>query len=212
MKKLMALVFAGLMMLVVSGALFALGSKDESIQGGGIARAEVIDQVPTDQKFLPARNPKTTTAEWRPDEGGVHALPATKLDIWEEALPPPFYAISGVKNQPIREEGSAIEAVDIRIDLPKGEKFSRGLLGGDDVSSWIENLPAGLEARAHRVRKGATYILIYISGVPTVTAREVIRVTVPSTYLTKGAALQFVSPTEEENHTTWVDRQTKEDE
>jgi hypothetical protein len=211
MKKLMVFVFAGLMMLVVSGTLFAGGGRDDSISGGGTARAEVIDQVPVD-KSLPQRDRRTIAAEWRTDEGGVHALPATKLDTWEEVLPPPFYAISGVRGQAIREEGSAIEAVDIRIDLPKGEKFARGLLGGDDVSSWIENLPAGLEARAHRVRKGATYILIYISGTPTVTAREVIRVTVPSTYLTRGAALQFVSPTEEENQTTWVDRQTKEEE
>jgi hypothetical protein len=210
MKKLMVLVFAGLMMLVVSGSLFANGGQDLPGQGG-TARAEEIDQVPVD-KSLPQRDRRTIAAEWRTNDGGVHALPATKLDTWEEVLPPPFYAISGVRGQPIREDGSAMEAVDIRIDLPKGEKFSRGLMGGDDVSSWIENLPAGLEARAHRVRKGATYILIYISGTPTVTAREVIRVTVPSTYLTRGAAVQFVSPTEEENQTTWVDRQTKEEE
>jgi hypothetical protein len=99
--------------------------------------------------------------------------------------------------------------VDIFVLLPTKETFSRGILEGEDVSSWIDNLPAGLEARAHGVKRGDSLIKIYVSGTPTVTGRELIRVTIPGTYLAGGSARQFVSPTEEESQRTWANSQTE---
>jgi hypothetical protein len=97
--------------------------------------------------------------------------------------------------------------VDIVVELPGKETFSRGILEGENVSDWIPNLPAGLEARAHKVKTGDSSIKIYISGTPSVTARERVRVTIPGTYLAGGASRQFVSPTEEESFDAWKETQ-----
>jgi hypothetical protein len=40
--------------------------------------------------------------------------------------------------------------------------------------------------------------------------REVIRVTIPGTWLTGGSARSFVSPTEEDSYNSWVASQTQE--
>jgi hypothetical protein len=203
MNKTKLLVFGGLMMLFVSGTLFAGGlfqRGDQAVQGG-VADAADLAEVP-DRDFLPRQNPATARAD-----GSVYALPAEPLLPEDERLPPPVYAISGVKGVEINE-GFPNEAVDIIVNLPEKETFSRGILEGEDVSGWIANLPTGLEARVHGVKKGATSVKIYISGTPEVTGRELIRVNIPGTYLTGGAARQFVSPTEEESQKSWADSQT----
>jgi hypothetical protein len=128
-----------------------------------------------------------------------------------ERLPTPVYAISGVRNQEIQEKERWWEVADIVVQLPAGESFSRGLLEGADVSDWILNLPAGLEGRAHNVKKGATSIRIYVAGTPTVTAREQIKVKIPGTFLTGGVDLQFVSPTETETISAWEASQTAQE-
>jgi hypothetical protein len=202
MNKTKLFVFLGLMMLFVSGTLFAGGifqRGDQAVQGR-VADAVDVAEVP-DMDFLPRRNPATARAT-----GSVYALPAEPLLPEDERLPPPVYAISGVKGVEI-SEGSPWEVVDIIVNLPERESFSRGILEGQDVSGWITNLPAGLEAKAHGVKKGAVSVKIYISGTPAVTGRELIRVNIPGTYLTGGTARQFVSPTEEESQKTWEDSQ-----
>jgi hypothetical protein len=203
MKKPMVLVFTGLMMLFVSGALFAGGI----IQRRSTTQSRVADAVDVaevaDIEFFPRRNPSVIQAS-----GNVYALPATPLKPEAERLPPPAYAISGVRGVEL-SEGEYGEVVDIFVRLPARESFSRGILEGEDVSSWIDNLPAGLEARAHGVKRGDSIIMIYVSGTPTVTGRELIRVTIPGTYLVGGSARQFVSPTEEESQRTWADTQTE---
>jgi hypothetical protein len=220
MKKLMVFVFAGLMTLFVSGSLFAgamFQRQGASTQGGGVASAAEIDEVP-DQKFYPQPNPAAKQAG-----GSVSALPAIPLKPEAERLPPPFYAIAGVKGIAIRETGldpssnssreqnlDYMEVVDIIVILPERESFSRGILEGDDVSHWVGNLPAGLEARAHGLKKGANSIRIYISGTPTVTGRETVTVTIPGTYLTWGVDRRFVSPTQEESQKAWEDSQTNQ--
>jgi hypothetical protein len=199
----MVFVFAGLMMLIVSGALFAAGGRQRgSATQGRVADDAAVEEV-LDREFFPRPHHRITQAG-----GNVYALPATPLKPEDELLPPPVYAISGVKGVAI-SEGEDGEAVDIFVSLPERETFSRGIREGEDVSSWIENLPAGLEARAHGVKKGASVIKIYVSGTPTVTGRELIRVTIPGTYLTGGSARQFVSPTEEASQKTWEDSQTE---
>jgi hypothetical protein len=176
-------------------ALFSRSSKPEITE---IAR---IDEV-ADISYVPRRDPNAGKAST-----DVHALVAEKLAPQGELLPTPVYAISGVKGQEIETE-LYWEVVDIVVILPAKETFSRGLVEGADVSNWILNLPAGLQGRAHNVKKGANTIKIYVDGTPTVTAREEVKVRIPGTYLTGGQDLQFVSPTEAESLSAWEASQT----
>jgi hypothetical protein len=92
------------------------------------------------------------------------------------------------------------ERVDIVVNLPETDKFAKGLIEGEDVSKWIDNLPQGLVALAHGVKVNDTVIKIYITGTPVVTSRGAVRVTIPGSYLESGGARQFISPSEED---TW---------
>jgi hypothetical protein len=205
MKKNFLFVFVWLTMTVLCGGglLFAGGASSRE-RAGQSRVAEVADVAEVqDIDYLPRPNPNVQRAG-----GSVYALPATALNPEAERLPPPVYAIAGVKGVEI-SEGLPWEVVDIIVDLPEKETFSQGILEGEDVSGWVENLPAGLEARAHGIKKGATSIKIYVSGVPSVPMREVVRVVIPGTYLTGGSSRQFVSPTQEESLATWQKSQTE---
>jgi hypothetical protein len=220
MKRIMLLVFTG---LVTAGMVFARGSPETADERGGVtgrnsestsgrtilagAQGTVADvkdiaEVP-EQDYIPRQNPAVQRAG-----GDVYALPADPLKPEAERLPPPVYAISGVRGQKI-QENNPWEVVDIVIDLPYQETFSRGILEGEDISAWIRNLPAGLEARAHGTKAGAASIKIYISGTPTVTMREVVRVNIPGTYLSSGSSQNFTSPNEEDSFRSWAASQTK---
>jgi hypothetical protein len=207
MKKVESYVFRRLIMVCFlmvgcAGLSFGLGVKESSGgQQGKVAQAGEIAEV-QNADFVPRRNPAAGRAS-----SAVYALPAIPLKPQAERLPTPVYAISGIKGQEI-QENTPWEVVDIRVDLPLKETFSRGLVEGADVSDWIINLPAGLEGRAHGIKKGATYILIYIAGVPAVTAREEIKVRIPGTYLTGGVDRQFGSPSEAESLSAWEASQT----
>jgi hypothetical protein len=166
------------------------------------AEADEVSEV-ADFDFVPRRNP----AAWQASST-VYATPALPLQPETERLPIPVYAISGVRNQEIQESIVWWEVIDIVVELPASETFSRGLVEGADVSDWILNLPAGLEGRAHNVKKGAASIRIYVAGTPTVTAREQIKVKIPGTFLSGGTDLQFVSPTETETISAWEASQT----
>jgi hypothetical protein len=208
MKRIMLFVSLGLAMsciLAFAGcATFSARERDGAAASDQKRVAEVGDVAEVAEiEHLPRRNPSVQRAS-----GEVYALPATQLKPEAERLPPPVYAISGVRGQEI-QEGNPWEVVDIVIDLPAQETFSRGILEGEDVSSWIRNPPDGLEARAHGIKKGAASIRIYISGTPAVTMREVIRVNIPGTYLTSGSARDFVSPTEEASFKSWEAGQTQ---
>jgi hypothetical protein len=205
MKKKLLFVFVWLTMTVLcGGSLLFAGGASSRTRSGQARVAEVADVAEVqDADYLPRRNPGVQRAS-----GNVYAWPATALNPEAERLPPPVYAIAGVKGVEINET-LPLEAVDIIIELPEKETFTRGILEGEDVSNWIENLPDGLEARAHGIKKGATSIKIYISGTPTVTAKEQIRVTIPGTYLTGGNNRQFVSPTEQESFDSWQKTQTE---
>jgi hypothetical protein len=197
MKKTVLLVFAGL--IIACLPVFAKGIVDlsgESAAQGQVADVADVAEVPV-REYEPRRNPKVQRAS-----GQIYALPASSLAPEPERLPPPVYAISGVKGQEI-QEGTPWEVVDVVIELPAGETFSRGLLEGEDVANWIQNLPTGLEARAHKAKKGATSIKIYISGTPEETKREIVQVSIPGTYLTSGTARSFVSPTEDASFNAW---------
>jgi hypothetical protein len=206
MKKKLLFVFVWLAVTALCGGglLFAGGLVSKATSGPvkEVAEGADVAEVP-DTYAVPRRNPSVQRAS-----GSVYALPATPLSPERERLPPPVYAISGVKGIEI-EAYQYLEAVDIIVELPEKETFSRGILEGEDVSDWIPNLPDGLEALAHKVKKGATSIKIYISGTPTVTAREIIEVAIPSTYLTSGTARRFVSPTEEASFESWQKTQTE---
>jgi hypothetical protein len=194
--------------LIVGGAGLSFGGG--LLDGGAKAAkatktaeaAEVAEVAETN--YVPNRNPAAGRAS-----SAVYALPALPLKPEAERLPTPVYAISGVRNQEI-QDGSLWEVVDIVVELQDKVTFSRGLVEGADVSDWILNLPAGLEGRAHNVKKGATSVKIYIAGTPTVTAREEIKVKIPGTYLSGGADIQFVSPTETESISAWEASQTAE--
>jgi hypothetical protein len=171
-------------------------------EAAGVAEADEVSEV-KDADFVPRRNPAAWVAS-----STVYASPALPLQPEAERLLPPVYAISGVRNQEIQENYLRWEVVDIVVELPASETFSRGLIEGTDVSDWILNLPAGLEGRAHNVKKGAKSISIYVAGTPTVTARGEIKVKIPGTFLTGGADLQFISPTETETLSAWEASQT----
>jgi hypothetical protein len=199
MKKTVLFVFVWLTAIALSGGglLFAGGaaSREKAGQSQVVDVADVAEVQESD--YLPRQNPNVKRAS-----GNVYALPADSLNPEAERLPPPVYAISGVKNIEVHED-SFWEVVDIIITLPEKESFSRGILEGEDISDWIQNLPPGLEARAHGIKKGAKTIKIYVSGTPTITIREVVRVTIPGTYLTGGKDRPFVSPTEQESFDSW---------
>jgi hypothetical protein len=183
--------------LFASG-IFAVFGKPEQAKVGELA--DIAEVLPQD---YPIRaNPNTRLAG-----GNIYADRAQPLNPAPQRLPPPVVAIAGVKNVELIKDDPMI--VDIIVTLPEKVTFSRGILEGEDVSDWITNLPAGLEALAHGVKKGAKTIRIYVSGTPTVTMREVVRVTIPGTYLTGGTDRQFVSPTEEESFNTWQKSQTE---
>jgi hypothetical protein len=217
MKKTMLLAILGLVAAgipVFAGGIFNRSGGQAAINQSGtieaaetprtveIAEAAELAEVPN-VEYEPRQNPGVQQAV-----GRVYALPATPLSPEAERLPPPVYAISGVRGQEI-SEGSPLEAVDIVINLPDQVSFSRGILEGEDVSGWIRNLPTGLEARAHGIKSGDRSIKIYISGTPTVTMREVIRVNIPGTYLSGGASRDFVSANEEESFGVWEAGQTR---
>jgi hypothetical protein len=191
-----AFVWLALTVLCGSGSLFAGGIM--SRQKADQSRVAEVDDVAevTDQEYPVRRNPSVQVAS-----GNVYALPAKPLSPELERLPPPVYAISGVKGVEITETSPLV--VDIIVNLPEKEKFSRGILEGTDISDWIPNLPEGLEARAHGVKKGATAINIFISGTPAITARTPVQVTIPGTFLEGGAGRRFVSPTEQESFDSW---------
>jgi hypothetical protein len=204
MKKTLLSIFVWLALTMAygGGSLFAGGI----LNRGKTSQDRVVDVVNVaevmDQDYPIRQNPNIKVAG-----GSVYALPAEPLSPAPERLPPPVYAIAGVKDVEL-EEGSPL-IVDIVVILPEKESFSRGILDGADVSGWIENLPEGLEARAHGVKKGAKSIKLYVAGTPTVTAREVVRVNIPGTYLTGGTNRRFVSPTEQESFETWQKGQTE---
>jgi hypothetical protein len=206
MKKTVVFVFVGLVIACLpafaGGAVDLIRGRDGAAGQSGVAEVADVAEVP-ERVYIPRQNPAVQRAS-----GDVYALPANPLKPEAERLPPPVYAISGVKGQEIRE-GVPWEVVDIVIDLPEKDAFSRGILEGEDVSNWISNLPEGLEARAHGIKKGETSIRIYISGTPAVTKREIIQVNIPGTYLTSGNSRDFVSPTEEESFASWEAGQTE---
>jgi hypothetical protein len=207
MKKTLMFVFVWLTMMVLGGGglLFARGVFSINRTAPVVEEEEVpvvVAEVP-DNKYLPRRNPNAQRAT-----GSVYALPATPLNPEAERLLPPVYAISGVRGVEILES-NPLEAVDIVVMLPAGETFSRIIPEGWGVSDWIPNLPAGLEARAHGIKRGATSIKIYISGTPATTGREEIRVSIPGAYLSSGNPRQFVSPTEQETIDSWQKSQTE---
>jgi len=174
----------------------------QSIGGqSNVAEAAAIAEV-QDSDYEPRRNPAAGRAS-----STVYALPAIPLKPEAERLPTPVYAISGIRGREI-QESNPWEVVDIWVELPANESFSRGIVEGEDKSDWIVNLPAGLEGRVHGIKKGATSIHIYVSGTPTVTAREEIKVKIPGTYLTGGVDLQFISPNEVESLSAWEASQT----
>jgi hypothetical protein len=222
MKKMWLFVFLGLTVaglpLFGGGAADMFGGKKGGQQGagaGGPAEAAAVAEMPP----LDSYSPPSPRQGLQRAGSNVYVWTADPLKPVDEKLPPPVYAISGVKGREIgkyivggeyKEKDFLDEVVDVVVILPEKESFSQGILEGTDVSDWIQNLPKGLEARAHGIKKGATSIKIYISGTPEVTMREVIRVTIPGTWLTGGSARSFDSPTEEDSYNSWVASQTQE--
>jgi hypothetical protein len=206
MKKIWWFAFFGLMVaglpLFAGGTLDSFGAKSASGEVEVVEAAEVAE-MPTE--YPPPRRRQGLNQA----AGQVYAAPVeVRLESEAEQLPPPAYAISGVRGQQILE-GDPMEAVDIIVELPERVSFAVGFPAGRDVSDWITNLPKGLEARAYRTKRGDTKVKIYVSGTPEVTMREAIRVTVPGTYLSDGNARSFVSPTESESVQAWEAGQTE---
>jgi hypothetical protein len=184
--------------LLFAGGIFGGPKSGKRVVAEGAEVAEVKDI-----NYPVRMNPNIKRAS-----GSVYAWPAEALKPEDERLPPPVYAIWGVKGEEINED-ELWQVVDIIVLLPEKESFARGFLEGEDVSDWIKNLPDGLEARAHGIKKGAKSIKIYISGTPTVAMREKIKVTIPGANLTSGTNQEFESPTEQESYDSWKKTQTE---
>jgi hypothetical protein len=192
MKKLLVTV---IVLSVTGASVFAAGildfaKKEPSSSRSSVATAADLAEVP-DEAYYPRRNPRAEQAQ-----GEVYAVPAKNLKEPVEALPPPVYAISGVKNQEIRVTYPT-EVVDIVVILPEGDSFNRDISETWDATAWIQNLPSGLTARAHEVKKGAREIRLFVSGTPTEARRSNIRVKIPASFLANGREREFVSSTEE---------------
>ena len=83
--------------------------------------------------------------------------------------------------------GSAITDADVVVTIAN-DKLASEIAADTDLSSWITNLPEGLEAKAKTIAAAeATAVTIKISGIPTADSSEPIAVTVPSASLTGGA-------------------------
>jgi hypothetical protein len=172
-----------------------LAQKPAAADVGDIAEVEDWD-VSQDLR----RNPNTEKAQ-----GYVYAEPAAALkEAPLPTLPPPVYAISGVKGLEIRDS----ERVDLVVVLPEPDRFARGLIEGEDVSNWVENLPQGLEALAHRVKVNDKSMRIYITGTPAVSSRGSVIVNIPGVYLESSQTRRFVSPTEEATQRVFEKSQT----
>jgi hypothetical protein len=187
------LLLVGILIVGCAGLSFGGGGVDRT--GGGATIPEVVDK-----EYPLNRYPGATRAST-----DVYALPAASLSPVQDQLPPPVFAVSGVKNQEIKE---LWEIVDVWVVLRDKVTFARGLVEGTQVNDWIPNLPAGLVARVHNVKKKATSVRIYIDGTPTETARREIQVVIPGTYLSSGASQEFFSPNEDESRRAWEESQT----
>jgi hypothetical protein len=191
---------------ISSGSTTAKSATRKTVAGTGITVVEGADVAEFNEAIIrPAGiNPRTGQAK-----GDASAVPATKLKPKEETLPPPVYAISGFKGQPIAEGDPRWEVVDVVVKLQNKEVFGQPILEGTDVTEWIENLPKGLEANIHAVKKGANQAKIYVSGTPEESKRDLIRVTIPGSFLKSGNPQSFKSPTENESDQVGVQERAK---
>jgi hypothetical protein len=197
---------ACLLCVVLAGCAGLFGASKRTSQ---VSEAGLIPEVPDIGTYNPDHNPQGGRASTRPETGGAFALPATVLRPEAPNLPTPVYSISGIKGQEISDKWYWPEVVDVRVDLPPKVSFNRRIYEGEDVSDWIVNLPQGLEGRAHAVKKGASYILIYVTGKPKETMREQVRVRIPGTFLSNNAAFDTASPNEAESLKAWEESQAK---
>jgi hypothetical protein len=217
MKRTALLVCA--FMVAAAGSAFALGAQSSGgsqtagrQQNAGRTRAglpqkpgaagvgDIAEVEDWDVSEDLRRNPNTEKAQ-----GPIWAEPAAALnEAVPPALPPPVYAVSGVKGLEIRNS----ERVDLVVVLPEPDKFARGLIEGEDVSKWVENLPQGLEALAHLVKVNDKSIRIYITGTPAVSSRETVIVSIPGAYLDSGQSRRFISPTGEATQRAFEQSQT----
>jgi len=203
-----ARVFAGGSLDDIDGASSTRSTRGGLQTSGGAAAAGVydVDDLPyvPDETYYPEANPRTRKAV-----GELYVTPSDGLRAGDARLPPPVHAISGVRGQRLDDTvrapaGSArknpyAETVDVFVNVGENDYFVRDVREGFDATTWIENLPEGLRARAHHVSAGkeARVIGFYITGVPRTARRSEIRVVIPAGFLASGRERTFVSSTEE---------------
>jgi hypothetical protein len=103
-----------------------------------------------------------------------------------KSLGDPFSAIIGNKD-------TAIDAKDVRVLFPDNVRFKETIPDRTDVTSWITNLPAGLVGNMHEATGTAKEFKILVTGTPSETRKEVIKVTIPGEFLIGGSDVTIES-------------------
>ena len=86
--------------------------------------------------------------------------------------------------------GVAITPKNINVTLLQGIVTSGSISQGTDLSTWVNNLPAGLTAHAKTtVNAGANSLTIEVTGTPSAVMSAPIQMTIPAAYLTPSTSV-----------------------
>ncbi|WP_032077215.1 hypothetical protein, partial [Clostridium drakei] len=92
-------------------------------------------------------------------------------------------------------QNSAITSRDVLITLTD-DTLASNITAGDNLASWIANLPSGLTATAKsNAAAGATAVTITIAGTPTAVSSAGMIITIPAASLTSNANLTVTANT-----------------
>ncbi|WP_032079780.1 hypothetical protein, partial [Clostridium drakei] len=92
-------------------------------------------------------------------------------------------------------QNSAITSRDVLITLTN-DTLASNITAGDNLASWIINLPSGLTATAKsNAASGATAVTLTIAGTPTAISSAAMLITIPAASLTSNADLTVTANT-----------------
>ena len=161
--------------------------------------------IPPELNVLTGANSKPTLVNGKPRFGfffddtatGSEATNGGKvysIKIWDAALSEseiqeslnPKATVANVNIVGIT--GSPISPKDVVINLHQGETISNNIAQNTNLSSWITNLPSGLNAIAKTtINSGDTIITLEVNGTPSVVSSAAINIIIPGSALTNAS-------------------------